>query len=155
MAIRSRATRERERRRKAKKNRTQLLGATQQGQKRPMQQGYTTTGVKPPPFRESTAGADIMQAGKAYKGAKGLHDFATGTKGHFDKATGKWIEGTEPWSIGGEKISDKLGNYFEGVGDRVTNTGRDFKSLFDTPTPEAFGGVTPPPRSAEATVVPP
>ena len=95
MAIRSRAVRERERRRKAKKNRSQLLGATQQGQKRPMQQGYTTTKVEPPKFRESTVGADIMQAGQAYKGAKGLHDFATGTEGHYNKA-GKWIEGSEP-----------------------------------------------------------
>jgi len=99
-----------------------------------MQQGYTTTSVKPPPFRESTVGADIMQAGQAYKGAKGLHDFATGTEGHYNKA-GKWIEGTEPFSFGGEKISDKLGNYFEGVGDRVGGTRQTLSGLFGTDAP--------------------
>ena len=79
--IKSRQQRELERRKKAKKNRSQLLGATQQGQRAPMQQGYTTTSVKPPPFRQSTAADDITQAGLAYKGGKGIFDWTQGTGG--------------------------------------------------------------------------
>ena len=170
MAIRSRELRELERRRKAKKNRTQLLGAAQQGQRRPMQQGYTTTSVKPPPFRESSASADIMQAGQAYKGAKGLHDFTMGKEAYTD-AAGNVVPARAPWTIGGESIGDKLGNYFEGVGDRFTNTGRDLGNLFGTSTPQPgfgpaarvpasggglFGSTTPtsPPASSYGHAVP-
>ena len=135
MAIRSREVRERERRKRAKQNRTQLVGATQGGQRRPMQQGYTTTSVQPPKFREPNVGGDITQAGLAFKGGKGLHDFATGTEGGYNKE-GVWVEGKEPWRLGGKSISDRISQYGTDVSDRFSNAPRDFKSLFDTqPSP--------------------
>ena len=173
MAIRSRQQRERERRRKAKKNRTQLLGAAQQGQRRPMQQGYTTTSVKPPPFRESSASADIMQAGQAYKGAKGLHDFTMGKEAYTD-AAGNVVPARAPFSFGDKSILGEGGHvdeYFGKVGDRFTNTGRDLGNLFGTSTPQPdfgpaarvpasggglFGSTTPtsPPASSYGHAVP-
>ena len=152
--IKSREQRERERRRKAKINRTQLLGATQQGgQRRPMQQGYTTTTVKPPQFQKPyDAGADITQAGLAFKGGRGVYDFATGKEAYTD-AAGKFHKAREPWSLGDKSISDRLSQYGTDVSDRFTNTGRDLGNLFGTPTPQPgrvpaagggfFGSTTP------------
>ena len=122
MAIRSRHQRELERRKKAKKNRSQLLGATQQGQRAPMQQGYTTTKVEPPPFRQSTAADDITQAGLAYKGGKGLFDFTQGKEAYTD-AAGKFHKAVEPWTIGGENIGGKLSQM-------GTNAMADINQLF-------------------------
>jgi len=110
--IKSRQQRELERRKKAKKNRSQLLGATQQGQRAPMQQGYTTTSVKPPPFRQSTAADDITQAGLAYKGGKGIFDWTQGTEGGYNKA-GVWEAGKEPFAM--PDFSGKLNQMSEGV----------------------------------------
>ena len=115
MAIKSRVQREMERRRKAKKNRTQLLGATRKSPRQPMQQGYTTSSVQPPPFRQSTAADDITQAGLAYKGGKGLFDFTQGKEAYIDKA-GNTIKAVEPWTIGGENIGDTLSGYGTGLG---------------------------------------
>ena len=130
MAIRSREQREMERRRKAKKNRSQLLGATQQGQRAPMQQGYTTTSVKPPEFRQPNVGGDITQAGLAFKGGRGLHDFATGKEAYINEA-GKSIPARAPWSLGGKSISDRLSQYGTDVSDRFTNAPRDLGNLFN------------------------
>jgi len=121
MAIRSREQRELERRRKAKRNRSQLVGATQQGgQRAPMQQGYTTTKVEPPPFRKSTVADDITQAGLAYKGGKGLFDFTQGKEAYTD-AAGNAVKAVEPWTIGGENIGDTLSGYGTGLGNLGKN----------------------------------
>ena len=136
MAIRSREVRERERRRKAKKNRTQLVGATQGGQRRPMQQGYTTTSVKPPPFRESTAGDDITTEGLAYKGGKGIFDFTQGKEAYTD-AAGNVIPKREPWTIGGESIGDKLSGYGDKRSGYADQTGEALTGLFSSPNPTA------------------
>ena len=130
MAIRPREVRERERRKRAKKNRTQLVWATQGGQRRPMQQGYTTTSVQPPKFREPNVGGDITQAGLAFKGGKGLHEFATGKEAYINEA-GKSIPARAPWSLGGKSISDRLSQYGTDVSDRFTNTPRDLGNLFN------------------------
>ena len=136
MAIRSRELRELERRKKAKKSRTQLLGATQQGQKRPMQQGYTTTSVKPPPFRQSTAGDDITTAGLAYKGGKGIFDFTQGKEAYIDEA-GNAIKAVKPWTIGGESIGDKLSGYGDKLSGYADQTGEALTGLFSSPNPTA------------------
>ena len=136
MAIRSRELRELERRKKAKKSRTQLLGATQGGQKRPMQQGYTTTSVKPPPFRESTAGDDITTAGLAYKGGKGIFDFTQGKEAYIDEA-GNAIKAVKPWTIGGESIGDKLSGYGDTLSGYADQTGEALTGLFSSPNPTA------------------
>ena len=152
MAIRSRAQRELERRRKAKKNRSQLLGATQQGQRAPMQQGYTTTKVEPPPFRKSTVADDITQAGLAYKGGKGLFDFTQGKEAYTDKA-GKFHKAVEPWTIGGENIGDTLSGYGTGLGNlgkNLWNMKPGYGGSWTAPQmgpamsyPRPIGGVTP------------
>ena len=120
--IKSREQRELERRKKAKKNRTQLVGATQGGQRRPMQQGYTTTSVKPPEFRQSTAGDDITTAGLAYKGGKGLFDWTQGTEGGYNKA-GVWEAGTEPYAM--PDVSGRLGQLNTNLG----NFGRNVMNM--------------------------
>ena len=120
--IKSREQRELERRKKAKKNRTQLVGATQGGQRRPMQQGYTTTSVKPPEFRQSTAGDDITTAGLAYNGGKGLFDWTQGTEGGYNKA-GVWEAGTEPYAM--PDVSGRLGQLNTNLG----NFGRNVMNM--------------------------
>jgi len=150
MAIRSRAQRELERRRKAKKNRSQLLGATQQGQRAPMQQGYTTTKVEPPKFRQSTAADDITQAGLAYKGGKGIFDWTQGKEAYTDKL-GEFHKAVEPYAM--PDIGGRLSQMGEGVsnlGQNVWNnqpgvtgidTGEFGSSWFGTPRAEALSGL--------------
>jgi hypothetical protein len=104
-----------------------------------MQQGYTTTSVKPLPFQQSDPGADIMQAGLAFKGGKGVHDFATGTEGGYNKA-GVWVEGKEPWSLGGKSISDRISQYGTDVSDQFSNAPKDFNNLLNPqPSPADLG----------------
>ena len=163
MAIRSRAQRELERRRKAKKNRSQLLGATQQGQRAPMQQGYTTTKVEPPPFRKSTVADDITQAGLAYKGGKGIFDWTQGTEGGYNKA-GVWEAGKEPYAM--PDVSGRLSQMGEGVsnlGQNVWNnqpgvtgidTGEFGSSWFGTPRAEALSRLGSPVLADTSTAAP-
>ena len=102
-SLKERQLEQRKRKARGRRNLSQLAGPQAQGGRKPMQQGYTTTSVKPPPFQQSNVGNDIMQAGLAFKGGKGVHDFATGTEGGYNKA-GVWVEGKEPWSLGGKSI---------------------------------------------------
>ena len=150
MAIRSRAVRERERRRKAKRNRSQLLGATQQGQRRPMQQGYTTTSVKPPEFRQSTAGDDITTAGLAYKGGKGLFDWTQGAEAYTDKL-GNVVPEVKPFAmpdVSGRlgQLNTNLGNFGRNVmnmepGYAIGKGGELSSSMFGAPwEPLSMGG---------------
>ena len=140
--VKSRREREQEQRRRmarGRRNLSQLAGPQAQGGRRPMQQGYTTTSVKPPPFQQSDPGADIMQAGLAFKGGKGVHDFATGTEGGYNKA-GVWVEGKEPWSLGGKSISDRISQYGTDVSDQFSNAPKDFNNLLNPqPSPADLG----------------
>jgi hypothetical protein len=80
-----------------------------------------------------------MQAGLAYKGASGINDFATGTDAYIDKA-GNYIKAREPWTIGGESISDKIGSYGTEVSDRFSGAKEGLTGLFGSePTPESMG----------------
>ena len=163
MAIRSRHQRELERRKKAKKNRSQLLGATQQGQRRPMQQGYTTTKVEPPPFRQSTAADDITQAGLAYKGGKGLFDWTQGKEAYTDKL-GEFHKATEPFAMPdfGGKLN-QMGEGISNLGQNVWNnqpgvtgidTGEFGSSWFGTPRAEALSGLGSPVLADTSTAAP-
>ena len=81
MALTSRRQREQEqRKRKARgrRNLSQLAGPVSGGERRPIQQGYKSqvTGLQAPKFQESNVGNDITTAGLAYKGAKGIRDWA-------------------------------------------------------------------------------
>lgn len=142
MALTSRRQREQEQRKRmarGRRNLSQLAGPQAQGGRKPMQQGYTTTSVKPPPFQQSDPGADIMQAGLAFKGGKGIHDFATGTEGGYNKA-GVWVEGKEPWSLGGKSISDRISQYGTDVSDQFSNAPKDFNNLLNPqPSPADLG----------------
>lgn len=140
--VKSRREREQEQRRRmarGRRNLSQLAGPQAQGGRKPMQQGYTTTSVKPPPFQQSNVGNDIMQAGLAFKGGKGVHDFATGTEGGYNKA-GVWVEGKEPWSLGGKSISDRISQYGTDVSDQFSNAPKDFNNLLNPqPSPADLG----------------
>jgi hypothetical protein len=158
--VKSRREREQEQRRRmarGRRNLSQLAGPQAQGGRRPMQQGYTTTSVKPPPFQQSNVGDDIMQAGLAFKGGKGIHDFTQGKEAYIDKA-GNFVPKREPWSLGGESIGDKISNYGTEVGNRFSNAPKDFNNLLNPqPSPADLGyqsvnapartllGPTPPP----------
>ena len=138
----SREERERRQRQRAKKSRSQLLGPVAQGGRRPMQQGYTTTKVEPPKFRESTIGADITQAGQAYKGAKGLNEFVRGKEAYIDEA-GKFHQAREPWSFGGKSISDRLSQYGTDVADRFGGTKQTLSGLLGTDPASPTMGANP------------
>ena len=124
MALTSREKREREQRKRmarGKRNLSQLVGTQAQGQRTPMNRGsgYVNT-VQAPKFPQSNVGDDITQAGLAYKGAKGIKDFATGTEGGYNKATGVWEAGKEPYAmpdIGGRlgQLNTDLGNFGKNV----------------------------------------
>ena len=150
MAIKSRAQRELERKLKAKKNRTQLLGATRKSPRQPMQQGYTTTKVEPPKFQESNVVGDLTQAGLAYKGGKGIFDWTEGAEAYTDKA-GKFHKAVEPYAM--PDIGGRLSQMGEGVsnfGQNLWNnqqgvtgldTGEFGSSWFGTPRAEALSGL--------------
>ena len=113
----SREERKRKQRQRARKGRNQLVGATQQGQRRPMQRGYTSTTVKPPEFQKPyDAGADITQAGLAFKGGKGVRDWA---KGGFKMPSG-------------EGISDTISQYGTDIANRFGETGEALGNLFES-----------------------
>ena len=146
MALRSRRQREQEQKRRmarGRRNLSQLAGPVSQGQRTPMNRGSgSVSTVQAPPFQQSNVGNDIMQAGLAYKGASGINDFATGTKGAYNDA-GTWVEGTKPWTIGNKPILGEGGHvnqYFQDVGDQISNTPRDLGNLFNPqPSPESMG----------------
>ena len=54
-----------------------MLGATAQGKRAPIQQGYKTqvTGLKAPEFQKPNVSGDLMTAMGAYKGGKGVRNF--------------------------------------------------------------------------------
>ena len=144
MAIKSRVQREMERRRKAKKNRTQLLGATRKSPRQPMQQGYTTTSVQPPKFQESNVAGDLTQAGLAYKGGKGIFDWTEGAEAYTDKA-GKFHKAVEPYAmpdIGGRlsQMGEGISNFGQNLwnmapGYEANKSGEIISSMFGTPVP--------------------
>ena len=140
MAIRSRHQRELERRKKAKKNRSQLLGATQGGQRRPMRQGYTSSSVQPPPFRKSTVADDIETAGKAYIGGNGIFYWTEGAEAYTDKA-GKFHKAVEPYAMPDFSRVSNLGeNLFNMQPGYVADkSGELTSSWFGTPSPEHLG----------------
>ena len=163
MAIKSRAQREMERRRKAKKNRTQLVGATRKSPRQPIQQGYTTSSVQPPPFRQSTAADDITQAGLAYKGGKGIFDWTEGAEAYTDKA-GKFHKAVEPYAM--PDIGGRLSQMGEGVSNLGQNlwnnqqgvtgldTGEFGSSWFGTPRAEALSRLGSPVLADTSTAAP-
>ena len=122
MAIKSRAQREMERRRKAKKNRTQLVGATRKSPRQPIQQGYTTTKVEPPKFQESNVAGDLTQAGLAYKGGKGIFDWTEGAEAYTDKA-GKFHKAVEPYAM------PDIGGRLSQMGEGVSNLGQNLWNM--------------------------
>ena len=161
--IKSRAQRELERKLKAKKNRTQLVGATRTSPRQPMQRGYTTTSVQPPKFQESNVAGDLTQAGLAYKGGKGIFDWTQGTEGGYNKA-GVWEAGKEPYAM--PDVSGRLSQMGEGVsnlGQNVWNnqpgvtgidTGEFGSSWFGTPRAEALSGLGSPVLADTSTAAP-
>ena len=124
MALSSRAQREREQRKRmarGRRNLSQLVGPQAQGQRTPMNRGSGSVNtVEAPKFRQSTAAADVMQAGLAYKGGKGLFDFTQGKEAYTD-AAGNAVKAVEPWTIGGENIGDTLSGYGTGLGNLGKN----------------------------------
>ena len=143
MPLRSRKDRERAQRHRmarGRRNLSQLAGPQAQGQRTPMNRGSgSVSTVEAPKFQESNVGADIMQAGMAYKGAKGINDFATGTEAYIDEA-GNAIKAREPWTIGGKSISDKIGQYGTDVSDRFSGAKEGLTGLFSSEaTPESMG----------------
>ena len=141
--LRSRRQRDLEQKRRmarGKRNLSQLAGPVAKGQRTPMNRGSgSVSTVQAPPFQQSNVGNDIMQAGLAYKGASGINDFATGTDAYIDKA-GNYIKAREPWTIGGESISDKISSYGTEVSDRFSGTKEGLTGLFGSePTPESMG----------------
>ena len=161
--LKSRTEREREQRERAKRSRTQLLGATQGGQRRPMRQGYTSSSVQPPPFRKSTVADDITQAGLAYKGGKGIFDWTQGTEGGYNKA-GVWEAGKEPFAMPdfGGRLS-QMGEGISNLGQNVWNnqpgvtgidTGEFGSSWFGTPRAEALSGLGSPVLADTSTAAP-
>ena len=140
--VKSRREREQEQRRRmarGRRNLSQLAGPQAQGGRRPMQQGYTKSSVVAPKFQESNVGDDIMQAGLAFKGGKGIHDFTQGKEAYIDKA-GNFVPKREPWSLGGESIGDKISNYGTEVGNRFSNAPKDFNNLLNPqPSPADLG----------------
>jgi len=158
MALTSRRQRELEQRKRmlrGKRNLSQLAGPQAQGGRRPMQQGYTKSSVVAPKFQESNVGNDIMQAGLAFKGGKGIHDFAMGKEAYTDKA-GNFVPARAPFSFGDKSILGEGGHvdeYFGKVGNRWNEATEGAKGLFGTPTPQPgrvpaagggfFGSTTP------------
>ena len=134
MSLTSRRQREQEQRKRmlrGRRNLTQLVGPQAQGQRTPMNRGSgSVSTVQAPKFQQSNPGADITQAGYAFKGGKGIHDFATGTEGGYNKA-GVWVEGKEPWSLGGKSISDRISQYGTDVSERFSNAPRDLGNLLN------------------------
>ena len=117
----SREERNRRQRQRAKKSRSQLLGPVAQGGqgRAPMQRGYTKSSemIGPPQFQKPyDAGADITQAGLAFKGGKGVRDWA---KGGFKMPSG-------------EGISDTISQYGTDIANRFGETGEALGNLFDT-----------------------
>ena len=114
MPLRSRADRERQQRHRmarGRRNLSQLAGPQAQGQRTPMNRGSgSVSTVQAPPFPQTDPGADITQAGLAYKGGKGLFDFTQGKEAYIDEA-GNAIKAREPWTIGGETIPEKIDSY--------------------------------------------
>ena len=80
MALTSRRQRDLEQRRRmarGKRNLSQLAGPVAKGQRTPMNRGHgSVSSVQAPKFQQSNVGNDITQAGMAYKGAKGIRDWA-------------------------------------------------------------------------------
>ena len=161
--IKSRAQRELERKLKAKKNRTQLLGATRKSPRQPMQRGYTTTSVQPPKFQESNVAGDLTQAGLAYKGGKGIFDWTEGAEAYTDKA-GKFHKAVEPYAM--PDIGGRLSQMGEGVsnfGQNLWNnqqgvtgldTGEFGSSWFGTPRAEALSRLGSPVLADTSTAAP-
>ena len=146
MALTSRAQRERDQRKRmlrGRRNLSQLVGTQAQGQRTPMNRGsgYVNT-VQAPKFQQSNPGADITQAAAAYKGAKGIHDFTTGTEAYTDKA-GNVIPAKAPFSFGDKSIFGEGGHvdeYFGKVGNRWDEATEGAKNLFGGSTPQpGFG----------------
>ena len=157
--VKSRREREQEQRKRmarGRRNLSQLVGTQGQGQRTPMNRGsgYVNT-VQAPKFQQSNVGDDITQAGYAYKGAKGIHDFTTGTEAYTDKA-GNVIPAKAPFSFGDKSIFGEGGHvdeYFGKVGNRWDEAQEGLTGLFGTPTPQPgrvpaagggfFGSTTP------------
>jgi hypothetical protein len=159
MALRSRRQREQEQKRRmarGRRNLSQLAGPVAQGQRTPMNRGSgAVSTVQAPPFQQSNVSNDITQAGLAYKGGKGLFDFAMGKEAYTD-AAGKAVPAKAPLSFGDQSILGEGGHvdeYFGKVGNRWNEATEGAKSLFDTPTPQPgrvqaagggiFGSTTP------------
>lgn len=144
--LKSREERQREQRRRmarGRRNLSQLAGPVAQGQRTPMNRGSgSVSTLEAPKFQQSNPGADITQAAAAYKGAKGIHDFTTGTEAYTDKA-GNVIPAKAPFSFGDKSILGEGGHvdeYFGKVGNRWDEATEGAKSLFGTPTPQpGFG----------------
>jgi len=148
--IKSRRERELEQRSRmarGRRNLSQLTGPQAQGGRRPMQQGYTKSSVVAPKFQESNVGNDIMQAGLAFKGGKGIHDFAMGKEAYTDKA-GNFVPARAPWTISDKPIFGEGGHvdpskYFQDVGQRGNEAIEGAKNLFGTPTTTAPTNMNP------------
>jgi hypothetical protein len=130
---------QRKRKARGRRNLSQLVGPQGQGGRTPMQRGYTSSSVKPPPFQQSNVGNDITQAGLAYKGGKGLFDFTQGKEAYIDEA-GNAIKEVKPWTIGGESIGDKLSGYGDTLSGYADKTGEALTGLFSSPNPTATAG---------------
>jgi len=141
MALTSRAQRERDQQRRmarGRRNLTQLVGPQAQGQRTPMNRGSgSVSTVQAPKFQQSNVGDDITQAGLAYKGAKGIHDFTTGTEAYTDKA-GNVIPAKAPFSFGDKSILGEGGHvdeYFGKVGNRWDEATEGLTGLFSPDVP--------------------
>jgi hypothetical protein len=144
MALTSRRQRDLEQRRRmarGRRNLSQLAGPVAQGQRTPMNRGHgSVSTVEAPKFQQSNIGNDIAQAGLAYKGAKGINEFAMGKEAYTD-AAGNYIKAREPWTISDKPIFGEGGHvdpskYFQDVGQRGNEAIEGAKGLFGTPTPQ-------------------
>jgi hypothetical protein len=136
---------------RGRRNLSQLAGPVSQGQRTPMNRGSgSVSTVQAPPFQQSNVGNDITQAGLAFKGGKGIHDFAMGTDAYTD-AAGKAVPAKAPFSFGDQSILGEGGHvdeYFGKVGNRWNEATEGAKGLFGTPTPQpGFGPASSVPAS--------
>jgi len=136
MALTSRRQREQEQRKRmlrGRRNLSQLAGPVSQGQRTPMNRGTgSVSTLQAPPFQQSNPGADITQAGLAFKGGRGIHDFAMGKEAYTD-AAGNVVPERAPWSLGDKTISERIDQYGTDVSDQWNKT---TEGLFGTSTPQ-------------------
>ena len=142
----SREERKRKQRQRAKKSRSQLLGPVAQGGqgRAPMQRGYTKSSemIGPPQFRQPDIGKSITEAGLAFKGGKGVKDWA---EGGYKMPSGSGMLGSIKQSLSDmpianiDKLPSEMGSFFQNLQANPSNAleqaNRWTGGLFGKPSP--------------------